>query len=291
MTQRSFKVVGIGELLWDMLPTGKQLGGAPANFIYYCNQYEAQSWLVSAVANDQLGKEALAKVAEAGINSDYIEVLEDCPTGTVDVKLDGDGIPQYTISQDVAWDNIGFGSQLAELAAEVDAVCFGSLSQRSELSQSSIRQFLQNTSDSCIKIFDINLRQKFYSKQIIDDSLNMANVLKINDEELDIIAEMFKIEGSQLEQLKKLADMKSLDTIILTCGADGSVIFHKGQTDRHPGIKCKPIDTVGAGDSFTAMVTVGLLAERPIEQINAQANKLAASVCQNPGAMIMLEDA
>ena len=288
MSQSSFKIVGIGELLWDMLPCGKQLGGAPANFVYYCNLLNMQAWPVSAVGNDELGSQSLLKLSQAGVNTEYIQILENKPTGTVAVKLDTDAKPKYTITENVAWDYIKFDEKLARLAGQADAVCFGSLSQRSKLSRTSVLDFLKNTRNGCLRIFDINLRQTFYSKQIINDSLTLANVLKINDEELVVVAEMFGIKSRQHSCLEQLAKKKSLETIILTCGAKGSVIYHKGQVNEHPGVKCTPIDTVGAGDSFTAMVVVGLLSQKTIEQINRQANKLAAFVCENHGAMVSL---
>ncbi len=286
MLQSSFKIVGIGELLWDMLPSGKQLGGAPANFVYYCNLLNMRAWPVSAVGNDELGSQSLLKLSQAGINTEYIQILENKPTGTVDVKLDTDGKPEYTITENVAWDYITFDEKLARLAGQVDAVCFGSLSQRSKLSRNSVMNFLENAGNGCLRVFDINLRQSFYSKQTINESFELANVLKINDEELVVVADMFGIKGTQISCLDQLAEKKTMETIILTCGANGSIIYHKGQVNEHPGIKCRPIDTVGAGDSFTAMAVVGLLSQKNIEQINQQANKLAALVCENHGAMV-----
>ena len=289
MSKSSFKIVGIGELLWDMLPGGRQLGGAPANFVYYCNLLEMQAWPVSAVGNDELGIQSLQKLKQAGIDTEYIQILEDKPTGTVDVKLDIDGKPEYTINENVAWDYIQSDEKLIQLARQTDAVCFGSLSQRSKRSGSCVINFLENTTNDCLRIFDINLRQKFYSKQIINDSLALSNVLKINDEELIVVAEVFNIKGCQHSCLEQLAERKTLETIILTCGANGSIIYHKGQVNEHPGVKCTPIDTVGAGDTFTAVAVVGLLLQKSIEEINQQANKLAAFVCENHGAMVQLE--
>jgi len=284
--KRPFKIVGIGELLWDMLPYGRQLGGAPANFVYYCSQLNMQACLVSAVGNDELGSQSLLKLSQAGVDTEYIQTLENKPTGTVDVKLDTDGKPEYTINENVAWDYIKFDKKLTRLARQSDAVCFGSISQRSKLSRNSVMNFLKNTGNGCLRIFDINLRQDFYSEQIINDSLALANVLKINDEELVVVAEMFGIKGTQSSCLGQLAKKKSLETIIFTRGANGSIIYHKGQINEHPGVECKPIDTVGAGDSFTAVAVVGLLSQKNIEQINQQANKLAAFVCENQGAMV-----
>ncbi len=286
MSQPAYKIIGIGELLWDMLPAGRQLGGAPANFVYFCNMLGMQAWPVSAIGNDELGRESLLKLTQAGIDTRYIQILENKPTGTVDVKLDINAKPEYTINQNVAWDYIEFDEKLAQLAAQADAVCFGSLSQRNKLSRNCVMDFLKNTKNDCLRIFDINLRQNFYSEQIINDSLTLANVLKINDEELVVINNMFSIKGTHHLCLEQLAREKSLDTVILTCGANGSIIYHDGQVNEHPGVNCTPVDTVGAGDSFTAVVAVGLLKQKTIEQINQQANKLAALVCENHGAMI-----
>ena len=206
MSQPSFKIVGIGELLWDMLPCGKQLGGAPANFVYYCKLLNMHAQLVSAVGNDELGRQSLLKLSQVGVDTEYIQTLENEPTGTVAVKLDINGKPEYTITENVAWDYIKFDDNLSRLAWQADAVSFGSASQRSELSRNSVMDFLKNTRNGCLRVFDINLRQNFYSRQIINNSLTLANVLKINDEELVVVAEMFSIKGRQrfcLEQLAK----------------------------------------------------------------------------------------
>ena len=273
-----------------MMPSGKRLGGAPANFIYYCNLLNSQSYLVSAVGNDELGCESLLELSQAGISTEYIQKLENKPTGTVDVKLDVNGKPKYVIKENVAWDCIEFDHKILQLAGQVDAVCFGSISQRSEISRNTVIRFLENTKADCLRVFDINLRQNFYSKHIIDKSLSLANVLKINDEELVVAKDMFGLNGTQRSCLEQLAEKKSLDTIVLTCGANGSEIYHKGQFDKRPGLECNAINTVGAGDSFTAMAVVGLLSQKTIEEINLQSNKLAALVCENNGAMVNKND-
>lgn len=273
-----------------MMPRGKQLGGAPANFVYYCNLLNSQAYLVSAVGNDELGSESLLYLSQAGISIEYIQKNENRPTGTVDVKLDINGKPKYEIKENVAWDFIKFDHNLLRLAGQVDAVCFGSISQRSKISRNTVVSFLENTKADCLRVFDINLRQSFYSKQIIDESLLLANVLKINDEEFIVAKDMFELKGKRRSCLEQLAEKKSLDTIILTCGANGSEIYHKGQFDKHPGLECNPINTVGAGDSFTAVAVVGMLSKKTIEEINQQSNKLAAVVCENNGAMVDKDD-
>ncbi len=273
-----------------MMPCGKELGGAPANFVYYCNLFNSQAYLVSAVGNDELGRESLLYLRQAGISAEYVQKLENKPTGTVAVGLDVNGKPKYEIKENVAWDCIEFDHKLLRLAGQVDAVCFGSISQRSKISRNAVISFLENTRGDCLRVFDINLRQCFYSKQVIDESLLLANVLKINDEELIVVKDMFGLKGRQSSCLEQLAEKKSLDTIILTCGAEGSEIYHKGQFDKHPGLECNPINTVGAGDSFTAVAVIGLLSKKTIEEINKQSNRLATIVCENNGAMVDKND-
>jgi fructokinase len=280
----NFLVVGLGEVLWDILPDGKKFGGAPTNFAYHGHCLGAQGYLVSCVGKDDLGDEILECVDKLELDRKFVSVNNDHPTGTVTVELDDKGAPDYIIHENVAWDFIPSSNELLEFAATVDAVCFGSLCQRSEVSKNTVREFLKATKKDCIRIFDINIRQNYYSKEIIKSMLEFANVFKLNDEELPLVAKLLEITGTEDEILKKLEDRYSLKLIVLTKGGDGSILFGDGQRSRLQVENIKIADTVGAGDSFTAAVAIGLLNNKPIDQIHAHANRLAAFVCTQNGA-------
>lgn len=284
-------IVGIGEVLWDMLPEGPQIGGAPANFAYHVTQFGMPGCIVSAVGRDDLGKGIIGSLAEKGIDCEIAEV--DYPTGTVAVTLDAAGVPQYDIACDVAWDNIPFGSRLAELAQGAAAVCFGSMAQRSEMSRLTIRRFLDALPADALIVFDINLRQHFYDRAIIEDSLRRCNVLKINDEELEIVGRMFGYghDGDFRESCRRLLDDFGLRMVILTCGANGSYLFSRDEESFMPTPVVDVADTVGAGDSFTAAFIASLLQGRSMAEAHAKAVETSAFVCSRKGAMPELPDA
>ena len=278
-------VVGIGEILWDILPSGKKLGGAPANFAYHAGELGCEAYIISSVGNDKLGNEILDILNTLGLNSHYIQIDECHPTGTVEVQLDNNGIPSYIIHENVAWDYIKVNEKCLELMKNADAVCFGSLSQRSETSREAILKLLNNTNNNCIKIFDINLRQNFYNREIIINSLAHANVLKLNELELSIVSDLLGINGGEeSEKLRKLQKKYSLRLIALTKGDCGSILFNGERISKHPGFKVEVLDTVGAGDAFTAAVTVGLIKKWDLDTINDFANKLGGYVCTQQGA-------
>lgn len=282
-------VVGIGELLWDKLPEGKKIGGAPTNFAFHVSQFGLTSYAVSAIGNDADGEELLKTINEKNIKS-LISIV-DFPTGTVDVTISGNGIPSYEIHTNVAWDNIPMTDTLINLAKNTSAVCFGSLAQRSQTSRNTIAKFIEAMpkGDKSLKIFDINLRQEFYSKEIIDQSLNLCNILKINDAELKIIAEMYSLNGNNLSDwCKELISLYNLTLLILTCGENGSYIFtHKTESFLHtPTVEVA--DTVGAGDSFTAAFTASLLCGASINEAHKKAVEVSAFVCTQHGAMPQL---
>lgn len=284
INKNKFIVVGLGEVLWDILPDGKKLGGAPTNFAYHANCLGAQGYLVSCVGKDDLGDEILGYVDQLELNRDFVYVNNDHPTGTVTVQLDDKGTPDYIIHENVAWDFVPSNKELFEFASTVDAVCFGSLCQRSEFSRNTVRNFLKATKENCICVFDINIRQLYYSKEIINDMLGFSNVFKLNDEELALVADLLDINGSEDEILEKLANRFSLKMIVLTKGSDGSLLFTDGQESI---INPEPVDiadTVGAGDSFTAAVAMGLLCNKTLREIHEHANRLAAFVCSQKGA-------
>jgi len=281
----SFTLVGLGEILWDMLPTGKQLGGAPANFAYHAQALGARGVVVSCIGDDDLGKEILSQLGSLGLDCRYIAVDKAHRTGTVTVKLDAKGVPDFTIHENVAWDFIPLDSALLELAARADAVCFGSLCQRLDVSRDTVRRFLKETNPDCLRIFDINIRQSYYSKDITDTMLKTSNVLKLNEDELPLVAELLDIKGSETEILAELVARYELRFVVLTKGAEGSRLYSAGGDSVCAGIPPAEIaDTVGAGDAFTAAVAVGLLRGRSLDEINAHANRVASFVCSQAGA-------
>jgi len=281
---KEFKITGLGEILWDMLPQGKKLGGAPTNFTYHSKALGSESYVVSAVGNDILGKEILKKISELNIDPAFIQIDDKHPTGTVDVKVDSAGSPQYIIQEATAWDNIHFVEKYKNLAVKTDAVCFGSLAQRSKTARHTINQFLKSTKPDCIRIFDINLRQNFFSPEIVENSLKLANYFKLNDEELTVVAEMFSFSGSEEKIIEQLIKEFKLELIALTKGAKGSDLY---STKEHTFLEApldKIEDTVGAGDAFTAALTVGLLQQLPLRRVHKNAETLAAFVCTQKGA-------
>jgi fructokinase len=285
-----FVVVGLGEILWDMLPDGKKLGGAPANFAYHAQALGAQGIVVSCIGNDELGKEIIGQLAELGLDCTYVGVDKGHHTGTVTVELDADGKPNYTIHEKVAWDYIESDSSLLELVGETDAVCYGSLCQRSEVSRDTIRGYLGATRSDCLRVFDINLRQSYFSKEIVDTMLKLSNVLKLNDEELPVVADLLGLGGSETDMLSRLADIYKLRMIALTRGANGSRLYTQGEDSNHQGFAANVADTVGAGDSFTAAMTLGLLYGKSLDWTNEFSNRVASFVCSQSGATPRLPD-
>ena len=280
----AMNILAIGEILWDLLPGGRQLGGAPANFAYHAHAPGAQAHLVSRVGDDPLGQEALDRLHAIGLPTGGVAVDAVARTGTVSVELSADGQPQFTIHEQVAWDRIVVDEQTTALARESQAICFGSLAQRSEPSRSSIRRLVAATPPGSWRVFDVNLRQQFYCPEVIESSLNLANMLKLNDQELPVLAAMFGLAGSVRDQVASLAGRFQLRAVALTRGASGSMLWHEGSSSEHPGCAVQVVDTVGAGDAFTAAVVLGLLAGRPLAEINRVANQVAAFVCSQPGA-------
>ena len=275
-------IVGIGEILWDMLPSGKALGGAPANFAYHAARLGEEGWAVSAIGDDPLGREILDVVN--GKRLRHIISFTPKPTGTVDVKLDARGVPTYTIREDVAWDNIPFTPEMEDLARRADAVCFGSLVQRMA-SRESVVRFIRSMRPEALKVFDINLRQHYYSKEIIEDSLRLADILKINDEEIHTVAELLSLEGDDTAACRALIARYSLRLVILTRGAAGSEVVTATEVIPQEVGKADVIDTVGAGDAFTAAFVVAYLRGDSLAEAQRKASDTAAYVCSRKGAM------
>lgn len=282
----NYIVAGMGEVLWDMLPDGRKIGGAPANFAYHVSQFGLPGCVVSAVGPDALGAEIINTFAAKGLAQHIAEVPY--PTGTVKVELDEKGIPEYDITEHVAWDNIPFTPALKELAARTKAICFGSLARRSPVSRATIGKFIDAMpeTDDTLRVFDINLRQHFYSKELILESLDLCNILKINDEELMIVANMLGLESkTYAEQCWFLVETFNLKCLILTCGIKGSYVFSAGNVSFLPTPEVEVADTVGAGDSFTAAFVASILKGATIGEAHRRAVDVSAFVCSCSGAM------
>lgn len=283
IVQESY-VVGLGEILWDMLPEGRQLGGAPANFAYHVHALGVPATVVSCVGQDALGEEVRERLASWNMDTRTLDTHPDYPTGTVTVRLDENGSPQYTIHENVAWDHIRWREELAQLASQTAAVCFGSLGQRSPVSRETIQRFLCEVPADSLRVFDINLRQHYFNEDILAASLNAANLLKLNHEELPVVASLFGLSGEPLEILRALLSRFSLDLIAMTRGGQGSLLITPGEVLEHPGVPAEVVDTVGAGDAFTAALIMGVLHREDLETIHEKANRLAAFVCAHAGA-------
>jgi fructokinase len=280
-------IVGIGEILWDVFPQGKQLGGAPANFAYHVSQFGHDGYAISAIGQDELGDEIVESLKDKNLNCFFATNL--FPTGTVQVTLDEKGVPQYEICENVAWDNIPFTAEMEKLARQTDAVCFGSLAQRSNVSRASINLFLNYVPASALIIFDINLRQHFYSKQLIEDSLKFCNILKINNEEIRVLAKLLGWESiSDVGVCAQLINDYDLKIVVLTCGEYGSYVVTPTETLFKETPKVKVADTVGAGDTFTATFVTAMLNGNSISEAHQLAVDVSAYVCTQAGAMPVL---
>ena len=282
-------IVGIGEVLWDMFPEGKRIGGAPANFAYHMSQFGFDSRVVSAVGEDVLGDEILENFNEKGLRY-WVERVP-FPTGTVEVTLNEGGIPCYEIKQSVAWDNVPYTPELDQLACQTRCVCFGSLAQRNMVTRTTLNRFLDAMPGEAYKVFDINLRQHFYTVEILKDSLSRCNLLKLNDEELVILSELLElseksIEGKCWEMMKRF----DLKVLILTCGVQGSYVFSGDTWSFLDTPHVKVVDTLGAGDSFTAAFCAAILKGKSMVEAHRLAVEVSAFVCGQAGAMPRLPE-
>lgn len=280
------KIVGIGEVLWDLLPRGACLGGAPANFAYITTLMGDQGIVASRVGEDSRGIEALRRMEELGLDIDHVQTDREHSTGVVNVELDGNGQAKYEILQPVAWDRLEWSEDWQQLAKEADAICFGSLAQRSEKSRTTIRNFLAAASPNTLKIFDVNLRQTYYSQDVLAESMRLADIVKLNDEELPKIMALFKLPyKDELSSAKKLQEKFGLKVLCVTRGGRGSVLVRGRDVSEHSGFRVRVADTVGSGDAFTAGLIHEYLHGASLDLMNEVANLVGAWVASEIGAM------
>ena len=278
------KIVSLGEVLWDMLPDGRHLGGAPANFAYHTHSLGAETSLVSRVGKDPAGDDILSQFRAWQLPGNFVQVDAVAETGRVTVTLDQAGVPQFTIHEPAAWDFIELTSDAFAAASQANVICFGSLAQRRIKSRQAIQQLVAATSPEALRIFDINLRQQFYTSDVILKSFELANVIKLNDAELSTLTQMFELNPHSQTAVEELARRFDLSTIAVTCGPAGSYLFQKG---RWSHLRSKPIqvaDTVGAGDAFNAALAVGLASGMDLGKVHLLANEAASFVCTQHGA-------
>ena len=279
------KILGIGELVWDVFPEGKQLGGAPVNFAFFAKELGAEAYPVAALGTDELGDEAIQMLKPSGLSLDFIQ-RNSLDTSRVLVTTDENGVPQYEIVENVAWDAMECNTEVLALASEADVICWGSLAQRSEKSRESILAILDAAPETCLMVFDINIRQKFYTAEVIEESLKRADILKLNEDELPIVCELFGIEGTQAEQISQIIERYDLKNVIFTQGAVCSEVYDAGGlVSGMDTPKVEVADTVGAGDSFTATYVTSILLGRTPLQAHELAVKVAAFVCTQNGAI------
>ena len=284
-------IVGLGEVLWDVYPDAARFGGAPANFAYHAASLDAESWLASSVGVDELGDRALDTLRQHGVESACVARDAKHPTGRVDVTLDSLGRASYEFADNTAWDHIAWSDALDSLARRCDAVCFGTLAQRSSQSRDTIQQFVKTTPFSALRMFDVNLRKQFYDAAVIDQSLRLATALKLNEEELPIVARLCGVtESDPRDAMRALMNMYSLRLIALTRGPDGATLIAGDEESTSPALPTTVVDTVGAGDAFTAAMVNDFLAGLPLAEVNAHANAVASFVCSQPGAVAALPD-
>ena len=279
------KVIGLGELLWDMLPSGPRMGGAPANFACHANALGAEAEVISRVGEDDAGRRLVAELEALGVSTDGITVDPRSPTGTVEVELSPDGQPKFTICTGVAWDRIEATPELARLAAAADAICFGSLGQRSPASRQAIRQLVAATPAHALRVFDVNLRQHYFDAEVLAASLDLANICKLSDSELPVVAELLGLTGDTRTQLEGLLTRHGLRLVAYTRGGQGSVLTDGNEWCECHGVPTEVRDTIGAGDSFTCAVAMGVLHGWSLPGISATANQIAAFVCSRDGAV------
>ncbi len=286
MTNERYKVVGLGEILWDMLPNGKQLGGAPANFAYISTLLGAEGIVASRVGSDSLGNEALQQLAALGVTTGFVQSDTVHPTGTVQVEVDHAGQPKFEIAEGVAWDFLEWTPDWQKLAAQADAICFGSLAQRAATSRATIRKFLGATQKGAVRVFDVNLRQAFFSQEVLVESMKVADIVKLNHEELPRIMQVFGLEHrDEIAAADSLMELHHLKLICVTRGCRGSLLIRQQGLNEHPGYRIRVADAIGAGDAFTAGLVHEYLRGSSLPEMNETANRVGAWVASRVGAM------
>lgn len=281
---KKFTISGIGEVLWDIFPDKKRVGGAPANFTFHLNNLGGKGILVSRIGVDSYGRKLLKEIKKMGISTEYIQKDDKHPTGKVKIEIDESGNPEYHCSRDAAWDFIEFRPELKKLASKSDAVLFGTLAQRSKVTRNTIYKFLHASRNDCLKVLDVNIREKYFDRNIMEKSLEICNTLKLSQGELNAIVNLLDIKGNEIEKINTIIKKYSIWMIALTRGKKGSKLYTAKEISTHPGFKVKVEDTVGAGDAFVAALTVGILRNYSLDKINELANKTAAFVCSRSGA-------
>ena len=282
MTSDAHRVIGIGEVVWDDLPSGRRLGGAPGNVAYHCRTRGAEAAVVTAVGDDELGREALAKLEALGLDTSGVAVL-DRPTGLVDVTLDGSGSASYVIRQPVAWDFIPATDRVLELAGSADAVVFGSLAQREPASRETIRRVLDVAKDA-VKVFDVNIRPPHVDAETVVRSLASADVFKLNDDEIPPVAQMTQLPEGEADFAAAARERFGLRLVAVTRGGEGSALYTADGVHEQPPKQVEVKDTVGAGDSFTSAIVMGLLRGEDLATMHRRAQAVAGYVCTQDGA-------
>lgn len=280
------KIVSFGEIVWDVFGDKSTLGGAPLNFAYYCIKNGCDARIISAVGGDSLGRETLSAMRRLSIPADFVQVLAAYPTGRVNVSVDANGLASYEICSPSAWDFIEASPQACEFLRGADAFVFGSLAQRSEFSRAALRSLIALLPESCLKVFDVNLRQNFYSGEVLEKSMELSNIVKLNDEELAVISEIFGISGGESDMAESMFKLFNLDYLVLTLGSRGHLIVSKDGILERGAEPAKLVDTVGAGDSFTATFLSLILDSKSLREASDAAAKMAAKVCSQKGALI-----
>jgi fructokinase len=286
-------IVGLGEMLWDLLPVGKELGGAPANFAYMTGLLGDRALVASRIGKDRLGNAAARRLARLGLPTTYLQVDTAHPTGTVNVTVDAQGQPQFEIQEKVAWDYFEWTESWQTLAAEADAVCFGSLAQRSAQSRVTILAFLEALRPATLRIFDVNLRQSFFTQDVLSESASRADIMKLNEEELPRVIEILGGASARDPQTSARWLLKNyrLKMVCVTCGGKGSLLVTPDAIDNHPGCPVIVADTVGSGDAFTAALVHKYLRHAPLRTMNEAANRLGSWVASQVGATPLADPA
>ncbi|MFG0335121.1 MAG: carbohydrate kinase [Maioricimonas sp. JB049] len=283
-------VIGLGELLWDVFPDRRLPGGAPANVAFQAGQLGCRGVIASRVGSDDLGDELYSYLDEKGLDSRYVQRDPEHPTGRVTIELSDDGQPDFTIHEQVAWDYLALDDSLQQVASEAAAVCFGTLAQRSPIARQTIHSVLAATPHNCLRVYDVNLRQQFYDRSWIEPSLDKASVVKLNHDEVDVLAEQLDLPSDSIGFAGAVQDKYAIDWVCITRGADGCLISTNDETVDVPGRPIEVVDTVGAGDAFTAALIATRLEGWPLRPAAEFANRVGGLVASRSGAMPALTE-